>query len=63
MMVETDGPWPFEGPFAGQETHPRMIHAVIEQIAKLKGLSVQETASIVRDNTCRLYQLPLSNQL
>ena len=37
MMVETDGPWPFEGPFAGEETHPRMIHAVIEQIAELKG--------------------------
>ena len=36
-MVETDGPWPFEGPFRGEETHPHMIHAVIEQIAAAEG--------------------------
>lgn len=57
MMVETDGPWPFEGPFAGEETHPRMIYAVIEQIAELKGKSVQETAAILLQNTNRFYQL------
>lgn len=59
MMVETDGPWPFEGPFIDEETHPRMIHAVIEQIAELKGKSVQETAAILLENTHRFYQLSL----
>ncbi|OAS16335.1 TatD family hydrolase [Paenibacillus oryzisoli] len=58
MMVETDGPWPFEGPFAGEETHPRMIHAVIEQIAELKGKSVQDTAAILFQNTNHFYNLP-----
>jgi TatD DNase family protein len=57
MMVETDGPWPFEGPFAGEVTHPRMIHAVIEQIAELKGKSVQETTVILLQNTYQFYQL------
>ncbi|KRE93278.1 DNAase [Paenibacillus sp. Soil766] len=57
MMVETDGPWPFEGPFACEETHPRMIHEVIGQIADLKGKSVQDTAAILLQNTCRFYQL------
>ncbi|NOU64950.1 TatD family deoxyribonuclease [Paenibacillus sp. LMG 31461] len=57
MMVETDGPWPFEGPFAGEETHPRMIHAVIEQIAELKGKSAQETTVILLQNTYQFYQL------
>ncbi|MDR6549796.1 TatD family hydrolase [Paenibacillus qinlingensis] len=57
IMVETDGPWPFEGPFAGEETHPRMIHAVIEQIAELKGKSVLETATLLLHNTHRFYQL------
>ncbi|CAN7556188.1 TatD family hydrolase [Paenibacillus sp. LjRoot153] len=57
IMVETDGPWPFEGPFAGDETHPRMIHAVIEQIAELKGKAVPETAAILLQNTHRFYQL------
>lgn len=58
MMVETDGPWPFEGPFSGEETHPRMIHAVIEQIAELKGKTVQETAAILFRNTNHFYKLP-----
>lgn len=60
IMVETDGPWPFEGPFSGEETHPRMIHAVIEQIAGLKGLSLEETASTLLTNTRSFYQLSLS---
>ena len=57
MMVETDGPWPFEGPFAGEETHPRMIHAVIEQIAELKRKSVQDTALFYSKTPTSFYRL------
>lgn len=35
MMAETDGPWPFDGPFKGIPTHPEMIHAIIESIAEI----------------------------
>ncbi|WJY26821.1 MULTISPECIES: TatD family hydrolase [Sporosarcina] len=38
LMVETDGPWPFEGPFTGQRTDPRMLHASVMAIAGLKQL-------------------------
>ncbi|MCR8645596.1 TatD family hydrolase [Paenibacillus sp. N1-5-1-14] len=55
MMVETDGPWPFEGPFQGQMTHPRMIHAVAEHLSAIKGLSIEETVQHIRSNTARLY--------
>lgn len=58
LMVETDGPWPFEGPFEGQQTHPRMIHAVIEQIALLKGLQVEEAAHTLLTNTKHFYSIP-----
>ena len=58
LMVETDGPWPFEGPFEGQQTHPRMIHAVIEQIALLKGLPVEEAAHTLLNNTKQFYGIP-----
>lgn len=57
MMVETDGPWPFEGPFQGQMTHPRMIHSVTEQLAAIKRLSLAEMAEQVRHNTNTLYSL------
>ncbi|QOS98295.1 TatD family hydrolase [Brevibacterium sp. JNUCC-42] len=55
MMVETDGPWPFEGPFTGQITHPSMMKESCAVIASMKGLSIEETASILYQNTKRFY--------
>lgn len=36
IMVETDGPWNFKGPFKNQRTHPKMIHQSIKEIAHIK---------------------------
>ena len=55
MMVETDGPWPFEGPFAGKMTEPSMVIDVVNEIARLKGISTQIVAEAVYNNTLRLY--------
>lgn len=57
MMVETDGPWPFEGPFTNKRTSPWMMHSTIEVIAHIKGLSTQEAAKIISENTKNFYQL------
>ncbi|QDP38998.1 TatD family hydrolase [Radiobacillus deserti] len=57
MMVETDGPWGFKGPFANQMTHPKMIHAVIEQIATLKKLPVDDVYQQIYLNTKMFYAL------
>jgi TatD DNase family protein len=57
MMVETDGPWPFEGPFEGIQTHPAMIINVIKQIAGIKHLSEQQAATILLNNTRQFYRL------
>ena len=57
MMVETDGPWPFEGPFTNKRTSPWMMHSSIEVIASIKGLSTQEAAKIISENTKNFYQL------
>lgn len=59
IMAETDGPWPFEGPFAEQQTTPGMILEVIRQIARIKMLSVEETAERLLSNTIQFYQLPI----
>lgn len=55
LLVETDGPWPFEGPFAGQPTHPAMMHRSVETLAVLKGLPVELVREQVRANARRLY--------
>ncbi|MFC0216659.1 TatD family hydrolase [Paenibacillus chartarius] len=57
IMTETDGPWPFEGPFQGKPTRPHMMRESIAVIAGLKGLSVEETAQRLYDNASRFYRL------
>ncbi|WNS76533.1 TatD family hydrolase [Bacillus sp. DTU_2020_1000418_1_SI_GHA_SEK_038] len=57
IMVETDGPWPFEGPFTGCQTHPQMMHKSLEEIARLKRVPISEVYSIVRKNTIGFYCL------
>ncbi|CQR47957.1 putative deoxyribonuclease YcfH [Paraliobacillus sp. PM-2] len=57
MMVETDGPWSFEGPFKGKMTHPKMIHDAVEQISIIKRLPLQEVYTQVYQNTISFYQI------
>ncbi len=57
MMVETDGPWPFEGPFEGQKTHPSMIHETIKQISLLKNRPTYQIYEQMRKNMMNFFQL------
>ncbi|MNO26850.1 putative deoxyribonuclease YjjV [compost metagenome] len=57
VMAETDGPWPFEGPFAGQITHPRMTSHVAMAWANLQGIPPEEAAKTLYRNTRRFYEL------
>ncbi|MFE5318935.1 TatD family hydrolase [Paenibacillus sp. NPDC056579] len=55
LMAETDGPWPFEGPFQGQRTHPEMIRYSIREIAAIKQMTEEEAGNILYENTLRFY--------
>lgn len=55
LMVETDGPWPFEGPFAGRVTEPNMVRDVIREIAALRGLELSVIDEIIRHNSIGFY--------
>lgn len=57
IMVETDGPWPFEGPFEGEMTHPKMIHETVKALAQLKSCSVNETYQQLLKNTKHFYKI------
>ncbi|TYR81493.1 TatD family deoxyribonuclease [Priestia megaterium] len=57
IMVETDGPWSFKGPFQGKQTHPSMIHQSIEMIASLKHLPSSEVYAALYKNTVNFYNL------
>ncbi|TLS49439.1 TatD family deoxyribonuclease [Paenibacillus antri] len=54
-LTETDGPWPFEGPFEGRETHPSMVRDVTRRIAEAHGLTPEQAAETLARNAERLY--------
>jgi len=58
VLTETDGPWPFEGPFAGRRTHPSMVRDVAAEIAAAHGLSAADAAEALRRNAERCYGRP-----
>lgn len=55
LMVETDGPWPFEGPYAGCRTQPQMAADAAKHIACLKQLPAPQAAELLLANTRRFY--------
>lgn len=57
VMTETDGPWPFEGPFTGQITHPAMTAEVATAWAHIQGLSPEVAATVLYRNARSFYGL------
>lgn len=57
MMVETDGPWPFEGPFQGATTQPEMIHKSIATLSTLKKMSLQTVYQQLLNNSKQFYSI------
>ncbi|MBS4197212.1 TatD family hydrolase [Lederbergia citri] len=57
MMVETDGPWPFEGDFKGKMTHPAMIHESVKMIAKHKKEDLPFVYKSLYENTKHFYRI------
>ncbi|HLQ74265.1 MAG TPA: TatD family hydrolase [Bacillota bacterium] len=57
MLVETDGPWAFDGPFASKLTHPQMIHPAIEKIAAIKQMDINHVYEQLYQNTKTFYNV------
>ncbi|WP_424765836.1 TatD family hydrolase [Paenibacillus sp. sgz302251] len=55
MMVETDGPWPFEGPYTGKQTRPTMAADAAQHIARIKERPAEQIAEALLANTKRFY--------
>lgn len=55
VMTETDGPWPFEGPFSGRATEPSMVRDVASAYAALHGMEPAEAVQQLYANAQRLY--------
>ncbi len=57
MLVETDGPWPYGGQFAGRLTEPAMIKDVVAAIAHLRCTTFEEIAGSTTANARALFRI------
>lgn len=57
IMAETDGPWPFEGPFKEQLTSPEFIHKSIETLSHLKQDRIETVYKQLLINTQTFYSI------
>ena len=55
MLVETDGPWPFGGQFAGRLTEPAFIKETVAAIAHLRCTTIDEIATSTTANARALF--------
>jgi TatD DNase family protein len=57
MMAETDGPWPFQGPYEGKATRLSMTADAIVHIAAIKGLKPGDAAETILAGTKAFYNI------
>lgn len=55
MLVETDGPWPYGGQFAGRATEPAFIQETVAALAHLRCATIDEIANTTTANARALF--------
>jgi len=56
LLIETDSPYLAPVPHRGKKNEPRFVRHVAEQVAALRGLTLEHVASITRENFFRLFR-------
>lgn len=58
LLLETDGPWPHEGPFMGRQTEPAMIVETVDAVAKVLNIRRELVGAVTATNTRMLFRIP-----
>jgi TatD DNase family protein len=61
LVVETDAPYLAPHPHRGKRNEPAYMVLVVERLAQLRSLSLNELSRQVTENTVRLFRLPSAN--
>lgn len=61
MLIETDAPYLAPVPYRGKINQPAYVKHVAEEIAQLKGTSVEEVAQATTENFFRLFNIKEAN--
>jgi len=57
LLLETDGPWPYEGTFQGRPTEPTFLSPLVEAVAGIKGCEVAEVSERTTLNAVTLFHI------
>ena len=57
ILVETDAPYLAPVPKRGRKNHTAYTRYVVDKIAELRGLMIEEVAQVTYDNAMRLFRL------
>jgi TatD DNase family protein len=58
MLLETDGPWQYAGPFEGRPTEPAMIVETVDAVARVLNISSEVVSTVTSINTRMLFRIP-----
>lgn len=58
LLVETDSPYLTPHPFRGRRNEPAYVRLVAEEVARLRGISLEEFAAATTENVRRLFNIP-----
>lgn len=61
MLIETDAPYLAPVPYRGKTNQPAYVKHVAEEIAQLKGISVEDVAQATTENFFRLFKIKEAN--
>ena len=59
ILVETDAPYLAPVPYRGKTNEPAFVRYVAAEVARLRGISVEDLARATTDNFCRLFKVSL----
>jgi TatD DNase family protein len=57
LLLESDGPWTYDGEFAGQRTTPALVARVAQEVARLKDVPLAEVEEVTAANVRRVFSL------
>jgi TatD DNase family protein len=58
LLIETDSPYLAPVPHRGKRNHPALVVHVAEEIARLRGLAVDDVGAVTSTNFFRLFRIP-----
>jgi TatD DNase family protein len=59
LMVETDSPYLAPVPHRGRKNEPAHVIETARKVAELKGVTLEELASVTTANAAALFSLPV----